>query len=630
MISFGGLSAQNQKTLKSPNKQLSVKVYLQNGKIYYDIFRYQDKVLGPSTLGIYTKSNDLSKDMTLSEISKVKLVKDAYQLLNGKRENNTYIANQQSWKFENNSPLQLEVIFQVSNDGVSFKYLISSKELKSIAIIGEESSFQFPETAKAWLQPMSVAKTGWEHTNPSYEEYYQKEIAVGRPSTLGAGWVYPALFKNKDTWLAIAEAGLDTNYCATKLSHLSPNGNYKVAFPDEREVFTGGNAWPLTSLPTYTPWRVIAVGNLKTLVESTLGTDLAKPAMPIDKSFIKPGAASWSWVMLKDDSTVYAVQKKFIDYASDMKWPYCLIDADWDRKIGYDKIAELSAYAKTKNVGLILWYNSAGEWNSVKYTPKDKMFDGEIRRKEFARLQQMGIKGIKIDFFGGDGQSMIKYYFDVFSDAAKHGLMVNCHGATLPRGWQRTWPNLMTMESIKGMEFITFEQANANEEPDHVTTIPFTRNLFDPMDFTPMSLHKIPKIERKTSTAFELATSIIFQSGIQHLAETPEGMAKMPGYVKQFLDGLPTTFSDTKFLEGYPGKFVVLARKHGEKWIIAGINSQDQTHSATFDLSFAKGRKNHLISDGDGVANLEVRDFKFGKKFKIDIKSKGGFVLEIH
>ena len=629
IFSIGILKAQEGKKLESPNKHLSVKVYLQNGKIFYDVFSGQEQILGPSALGILTRNGNLYDGLKLTATSKVKLVKDQYQLLNGKRANNNYLANQQSWKFESNSPLQLEVIFQVSNDGLAFKYKISSKELKSVSIIGEETAFHFPGSTKAWLQPMSVAKTGWEHTNPSYEEYYQKEISVGTPSTLGAGWVYPALFNNKNTWFAITETGLDTNYCATRLSHLSPNGIYKVAFPDEREVFTGGNAWPQTSLPTSTPWRVMAIGSLKTLVESTLGTDLAKPAMPINQSFIKPGAASWSWVMLKDNNTVYEVQKQFVDYAADMKWPYCLIDADWDRKIGYDKIAELAAYAKTKNVGLILWYNSAGDWNTVKYTPKDKIFKGEVRKLEFARLQQMGIKGIKVDFFGGDGQSMIKYYFDIFADAAQYGLLVNCHGATLPRGWQRTWPNLMTMESIKGMEFITFEQKNADEEPAHAATIPFTRNLFDPMDFTPMSLYKIPKIERKTSAAFELATAVLFQSGIQHLAETPAGMNKMPTYVKQFLTDLPTTFTDTKFIDGYPGKFAVMARKIGEKWIVAGINAQADSIAINLNLSFIKAKKMHLITDGAGNQQLDSQNLKFDDRMKVTIKSNGGFVLAI-
>lgn len=628
LVSFGAF-AQNF-DLQSPNKELAVKVYLKEGKPFYEIYRNGAQVLNPSVLGLVLKEGDLSANLSLKNMSAVKPIKDAYQLPNGKRLNNIYNANQRIWTFQNGQQLAVQIIFQVSNDGVVFQYhLPTNSKFKSVSVVNEESAFQFPVSAKAWLQPMSVAKTGWESTNPSYEEYYQKEISVGTPSTLKAGWVYPALFKNQDTWLSITEAGLDTNYCGTKLSHLSLNGNYKVTFPDEREAFTGRNVFPITTLPTSTPWRVITVGSLKTLVESTLGTDVAKPAVKMDFSFVKPGISSWSWVLLKDDSTVYSVQKKFINYASEMKWAYCLIDADWDRKIGYEKIAELSAYAKTKNVGLILWYNSAGAWNTVKYTPKGKLTEAESRRKEFALLQEMGIKGIKVDFFGGDGQSMIKYYFDIFSDAAKYGLTVNSHGATLPRGWQRTWPNLMTMESIKGMEFITFEQVNADEEPRHATTIPFTRNLFDPMDFTPMSLYKIPRIKRKTTSAFELATAVVFQSGIQHLAETPAGMKQMPVYVKTFLTTLPSTYTDTKFLDGYPGKYVVMARKVGNRWLIAGLNSEDVVIPLTMDLSFIKGKSMHLITDGTDESFFSEKRMNFSKSLSFDLKSKGGFVIEV-
>ena len=616
--------------LQSPDKTLSIKVYVKEGKPYYEIYRNGVQVLNPSTLGLVLKEGDLSASLFLKNISASKPIKDAYQLPNGKRLNNVYSANQKIWTFQNVKQLTVQIIFQVSNDGVVFQYYLpTNTAYKSVSVLKEESSFQFPTSAKAWLQPMSVAKTGWESTNPSYEEYYQKEISVGTSSTLKAGWVYPALFKNNETWLSITEAGLDTNYCGSKLSHLSPNGNYKVAFPDEREAFTGKNVYPITTLPTSTPWRVITVGGLKTLVESTLGTDVAKPAVKMDFSFVKPGVSSWSWVLLKDDSTVYSVQKKFIDYAADMKWSYCLIDADWDRKIGYEKVAELSVYAKTKNIGLILWYNSAGDWNTVKYTPKGKLTGGEERRKEFARLHEMGIKGIKVDFFGGDGQSMIKYYFDIFADAAKYGLTVNCHGATLPRGWQRTWPNLLTMESIKGMEFITFDQRNADEEPNHATTIPFTRNLFDPMDFTPMSLYKIPRINRKTTSAFELATAVVFQSGIQHLAETPAGMKQMPAYVKTFLTSLPSTFTDTKFLDGYPGKYVILARKTGNRWLIAGLNSEDTAMPITLDLSFIKGKTMQLITDGSEQSLFTEKRMNFSKSLNLELKSKGGFVMEV-
>lgn len=628
MIFSVGLYAQNY-DLQSPDKTIAIKVYLEHGQAYYKVFKNGEQLLEASSLGLVLKEANLTEGLILSKVSAVKAVKEQYQLLNGKREHNVYQANEKIFTFTNKQQVALEVVFRLSNDGVAFQYHIPQIQgFKTVAVLQESSSFNFFNDAKAWLQPMSVAKTGWEKTNPSYEEYYQKEIPVATPSTLGTGWVYPALFKYKKYWFSVTEAGLDTNYCATRLSHLSPQGNYSVTFPDEREKFTGKNVYPISSLPLTTPWRIISLGSLKNLVESSLGTDLAKPAVKKNFDFVKPGVASWSWVLLKDDSTVYHVQKQFIDYASAMKWAYCLIDADWDRKIGYDKIAELAAYAKTKDVGLILWYNSAGDWNTVKYSPKDKLLNREVRRAEFSRLQQMGIKGVKVDFFGGDGQSMIKYYFDIFADAADYGLSVNCHGATLPRGWQRTWPNLMTMESIKGMEFITFEQVNANEEPYHATTIPFTRNLFDPMDFTPMSLYKIPNIKRVTTSAFELATTVVFQSGIQHLAETPKGMAQMPSYVIDFLKSLPATFIDTKFIDGYPGKFVVMARKVKDKWLIAGLNAGDDDLLKTIDLSFIKGKNMRLITDGS-TSLFEEKQLKFSKFYDIKIKPKGGFILEI-
>jgi alpha-glucosidase len=370
----------------------------------------------------------------LLNASTARLITDRYEIVTAKRRFNNYKANQQVFHLKSLHGQRLDIIFQVSNDGVGFRYFFPQRSTDIKKITEEITTFNFPEESKAWLQPASEAKTGFGQTNPSYEEHYAKEIPVGTPAPTNAGWIYPALFHSKNNWVAITETALGRNYCGTRLKKESPEGAYAVGFPDPREVFTNGNAFPESVLPWYTPWRVIAVGSLKTLVESTLGTDLATPAIQMQKSAIKPGIASWSWVLLKDDSTVYPVQKRFIDYAADMNWKYCLIDADWDRKIGYEKIGELAQYAKTKNVGLILWYNSAGSWNTVEYTPKDKMLTPENRAEEFALLQKMGIKGLKIDFFGGDGQSMIRYYLDILEDATKYGLLVNFHGATLPRG----------------------------------------------------------------------------------------------------------------------------------------------------------------------------------------------------
>ena len=479
---------------------------------------------------------------------------------------------------------------------------------------------------------MSVAKSGWKEVNPCYEEFYEKEIAAGTPSPTGAGWVYPGLFQSGNTWLLVSESALSRNYSGTRLKSESPAGEYSVGFPDPRENFQGGPVNPESTLPWLTPWRVIVVGSLKTVAESMLGVDLAdKPKTRYNKLKLRPGKASWSWPLLGDQQTNYDVQKRFIDYAAEMGWRYCLIDALWDQQIGYAKVKELIDYARRKGVGVLLWYNSAGDWNSAPQTPRNLMLTHASRIREFEKLKLMGVAGLKIDFFGGDGQSMIGYYHDILGDAAPYGFLLNFHGATLPRGWQRTYPYLMTMEAIRGLEYVTFEQKNADEEPSHAAMLPFTRNVFDPMDFTPMVLDRINRIERRTTSAFELALSVLFTSGIQHYAEIPEGMSKAPPYVRDFLKGVPSVWDDTKFLDGYPGKFAVFARRGEGRWYVAGINGESTVKKFTLDLSELRvGRSGSLIADGDG-GNLSFRaetiNLNPGRKLELTVPARGGFVL---
>ncbi|HET7899052.1 MAG TPA: glycoside hydrolase family 97 catalytic domain-containing protein, partial [Flavisolibacter sp.] len=445
--------------------------------------------------------------------------------------------------------------------------------------------------------------------------------------------IYPALFRYNNTWMLITEAALGRTYCGTALQQQSPNNEYKINFPDPREVFTNGRPTlnPESTLPWKTPWRIIAVGDLKTITESTLGTDLALPAIKMDPSFIKPGKASWSWILKKDDSTVYSVQKRYIDFAADMKWQYCLVDAEWDKRIGYDSAKLLAHYATQKGVGLLLWYNSAGSWNTVKMTPKDKLLTHEDRMKEFSLLHSMGVKGIKVDFFGGDGQSMINYYQDILEDAAANKLLVNFHGATLPRGWQRTYPNLMTTEAVQGYEMITFNQGDANQFPAHAVMVSMVRNAFDPMDFTPMNLYKVPRIQKVTTPAFELATSVLFLSGIQHFAESPDGMAHVPETVKAFLRKLPNNWDDVRFIDGYPGKFYVVARKAGSKWYVAGINGEKEEKNLSLDLSFLKNKKGSLIASGQATGDEPSFEQKQvvlppSGQLAVSLKGNDGFV----
>ncbi|MFP4281892.1 MAG: glycoside hydrolase family 97 catalytic domain-containing protein, partial [Opitutales bacterium] len=398
-----------------------------------------------------------------------------------------------------------------------------------------------------------------------------------------------------------------------------------------RETVFGGPVRPTTTGAWTSPWRLMVIGDeLGTIVESTMGTDLAAPNRLADTSWIQPGKASWSWLVLKDDSVNEETQKAFIDYAAEMGWDYTLVDVNWDRNIGYERMAALADYAADKGVGLILWYNSAGDWNSTPYTPKSRLLTAESREAEFSRLAAMGIKGVKIDFFPGDGQSVMAYYHDLFEAAARHQLTVNTHGTTLPRGWHRTYPNLVTMESVMGMEFVTFTQYNADRAARHAALLPFTRNVFDPMDYTPMVLSELPAVEKRTRKSFELALPVLFQSGVQHLGETPEGMATQPDFVPELLRDLPTAWDETRFLAGFPGESAVLARRQGNQWWVAGINALDTPHAFTLQLpglsSKTKGRLYTGAEHHDALAQATI-NLQPGEPIEVEIEPRGGFVL---
>lgn len=615
--------------IQSPDKQIKLSIWVSGSKSFrYSVERNNSFVIAFSKLGLKREDDDFTSHFKGFKMSEPTLVSDKYDLVTAKKRDIIYNANKKVLHLVSKNGNPMDIIFQVSNDGVAFRYYFPDKSTDVKKITEEITTFQLEANAKAWLQPMSDAKTGWEKSNPSYEEYYEQGINIGKPSPIKAGWVYPALFKVGDNWALISETFPEGNYCGTRLKAESPNGEYSVGFPQSTETFPGGALNPESKLPWYTPWRIITVGSLKTITESTLGTDVAAPAAKADYSFVQPGQASWSWVILKDNATVYDVQKRFIDYAADMHWKYCLIDADWDTRIGYEKIQELADYAKTKDVGLILWYNSAGSWNTTPYHPRDKMLTHESRMAEFAKLSKMGIKGVKVDFFGGDGQSMMAYYREILKDALTNKILVNFHGATLPRGLQRTFPNLVTVEAIKGMEFATFEQKNQDIQAEHCTTIPFIRNVFDPMDFTPMVFGEIPKIKRKTTNAFQLALPVLFLSGVQHMAETDRSMQQAPDYVKAFLRKLPGRWDDVRFIDGYPDKLAIIARRTGSRWIIAGINGENIEKDIKLDLSYFKTfTQRSLITDGNEEFSFSTKEVSADNAQTVKLKGNGGFVM---
>jgi alpha-glucosidase len=626
--------------IPSPDGRIVVEVTVTEGQAGYTVSLGGRPLLAKSRLGVVREDADFTAGLTPTanhskRVERLEKIDSRYELLTSKRRNSVYRANRRVLEMQTASGARMDIEVQVSNDGFAFRYVFPETDSTMRKISRESTSFNFLPGTRAWLQPVAPARSGWSEANPSYEEYYERDIPVGQPSSMGGGWIFPALFRSGDTWLLVSEAGLRRNYCGSRLLAAFRSSEYFIDFPGALEASNGGAVTPQSTLPWVTPWRLAVIGDLKTITESTLGTDLADPpAKGFKTTASGPGRASWSWPLMGDDKTILKVQKQFVDYAAEMGWEYTLVDALWDRQIGYDGLKELVEYGRPKNVKILVWYNSAGAWNTTPQTPRDRMFDPATRRAELQRIKDLGVAGVKVDFFAGDAQSTIAYYHDILEDTARIGLTANFHGTTLPRGWQRTYPNLMTMEAVRGVEFNTFTQSNAEESPTHDAMLPFARNVFDPMDFTPVVLDRLNNtVERRTSAAFELATSVLFTSGIQHFAEIPAGMAKAPPYVRDFLKSVPVVWDEVKFIDGFPGQYAVIARRAGKTWYVAGINADRQPRKVKLDLkSLGVTKQGALITDGIDFLGFKSETFPLEKGVMADditMRPRGGFVLTL-
>lgn len=616
-------------SVTSPNGQLVVELLLDGGVPHYQARRAGRPVLLPAPLGLRFDGVELRHGLTLRGVEPQRRIDERYELRVSKRRTHEHLAQEGSAVFVNAEGQRLTVTLRAADDGVAWRLSAEAPGRARLALQEEVGGFRFAAATRAWMQPMQVAKSGYGRCNPAYEEHYQMDVPVGTPSPLPAGWVFPALFRNGDDWLAVSEAGLDGSWHASRLAADSSGGHYRLAPPDPREVMPGGALLAEGGPRLTTPWRFAAIGTLRTLVESTLGTDLAPPpSVHFDPQLVKPGRAAWSWALLKDEATVEAVQRRFVDYAADMRWDYLLIDSGWDLNIGAERMRTLVADAGQRGVGIWLWYNSAGSWNDTPLTPRDRMLDAATRRREFAWLREIGVKGVKVDFFGGDGVSVIRYYLDILRDAAEHGLLVNFHGSTLPRGWQRSWPNLMTMEGVRGFEFATFGQADQDAVAPHAAMLPFTRNLFDPMDFTPLVFGDVPGMARRTRNGFELAQAVLFTSGVQHYAEVPSGMATVPDHVRETLRRLPGEWDETRFIAGTPGRQVVIARRSGTSWFVAGLNADESQATLQLDLGFLAARRAWLTTDGKAPRALVCRAWRASARVPITMAARGGFLAE--
>jgi hypothetical protein len=495
----------------------------------------------------------------------------------------------------------------------------------------EVTGYKFPSTTTSFLSPMMSAMTGFARTAPSYEATYTADVAMDT-NTDSNGYVFPGLFRVANNgWVLLSETGVSSLYNASHLSKYT-NGLYSVEYPDAKTNNGFGSTGAQVGLPGVTPWRTITVGEtLKPIVETTVPYDVVEPLYEASQDF-KYGRGTWSWIVWQDDSMNYEDQVKFIDLAAAMNFEYILIDAWWDKNIGYDRMKELIQYAKSKNVDVFLWYNSNGIVNDAFQTPRNKMNTSIVRKNEMKWLKEVGVKGLKVDFFGGDKQETMRLYEEILSDANDYGLMIIFHGATLPRGWERMYPNFVGSEAVIASEMLIFTQNARDKESFYASLHPFIRNSVASMEYGGVLLNKYLNKgntrgqERLTTNIFQLATSVLYQNPLQMFGLTPNNLEDTPAYQLDFLRTVPTTWDETVYIDGYPGKYVVLARRHGNKWYIAGINANKETLKIKVKLPMINaGEEIKIYADGkDGITTSKL---KKNQEVELTIPSNGGVVI---
>ena len=629
------LSAGNVK-VSSPDGKLQVDVLTpKNGKVYYTVTYNGKKMLEESPLGLNVNYADFTKELRLIG-QESKAIDKTYRQDRIKQSEIRYQANEVTCSFENIRKQKMDITFRVSNNDVAFRYTLhKAGETGSVVVNDEMTGFRFPEQTTTFLTPQSDAMIGWKRTKPSYEEDYVADAPMNRISQYGHGFTFPCLFKvGEDGWVLVSETDVDSRYCGARLSDVKNGNYYKLEFPMPEENNGNGTVEPAFALPGSTPWRTLTVGEtLKPIVETTIPWDVVEPRYEASCDY-QMGCGTWSWILWQDGSINYDDQVKYIDLAAAMGFEYVLIDNWWDTNIGYEKMEQLFKYAKSKGVDPFVWHSSSGYWNDIVQGPVNLMDNPIQRKKQMKWLKENGVKGIKVDFFGGDKQETMRLYEAILSDANDYGLMVIFHGCTLPRGWERMYPNYVGSEAVLASENLVFTQRSCDMEAYNATLHPFIRNTVGCMEFGGTFLNKrLNKGNnggsiRRTTDVFQLATAVLFQNPIQNFALAPNNLTDAPQLCLDFLKEIPTEWDEVKYIDGYPGKYVVLARRSGNKWYVAGINAEKEALKLNVDLSFLGEKNVKWYGDDKNLKpQLTEKKPKVGKPVALTIASQGGVVI---
>ena len=641
-LAVSSLNAQT--VVSSPNGELKVEMNDKDGKATYRVLLGQDVVLEESPLGLVTSAANLSEGLKIGKVSDAKTVKESYELRNAKKQHISVEATEQTVNLtDKNGRDVLAVEWHVDNQNVAFRYIVKEHARRlSVLVTKEETGYRLPEGSTSFNCPQMGSQSGFARTAPSYESSYEWDAPLGK-NGWGEGYVFPALFKvGTKAWVMLNETGLGANYCASHLQNAGGN-LYQIAFPNPKEFGGVGTSEPGIALPAELPWRTITVGRtMKAMAETTIQWDVVKEQYPASQNY-QYGRATWSWIIRMDASCNYDEQKEYIDFAARLGYEYVLIDALWDTNIGYEGIERLAQYARTKNVGLFLWYNSNGYWNDAPQGPKGKMHRLIDRQKEMAWLQKTGIKGMKIDFIGSDKQQTMQMYEDILYDANQYGLMVIFHGCTLPRGWERMYPNFVGAEAVRASENFSFGQDENDREAQSATIHPVLRNAVGNMDFGGSTLNKHYSKDnqrgrtRRTSDVFALATAVLFQTPVQNFALAPNNFEDAPAWAMDFMKSVPVTWEDVRYIDGYPGKYLVMARKsQAGKWYVAAINAQKEPLKLKLDLSFL-GKDGMMQVYSDKVISTDdkgwnsfeggVKETKVKKNLTVVVPKDGAAVI---
>ena len=608
---FSPVGAQAAQSAVSPNGRITLE---QTGE-GFSIQHEQRLMLEIPRIGIRTTSTGGA--LTFRNRSKARHIEERYDMISGKRRHCRNEANEYVYRFTDASGKAVRMVFRLYNDGVAFRYELDS--LQGDRFTDELTTYRIAEGTRRWMQQWTDSYEGF---FPLSTTSRVKPVPTyGPPAVSNEGyncrWGYPALLEPCDgRFILITEANIERRQSASCLRNDGQLELYRVC-PDKNEVALNGG-W-------HTPWRVIVMGTLADIVESTLVTDVSNPCSLTDTDWIQPGVVSWIYWAYNHGSNDFRIIKQYVDMAATLRLPYVLIDAEWDEMKDGKTIEDAIGYAKEKGVSPLIWYNSSVGWVDGAPTPKFRLNKPEDREKEFAWCERMGIAGVKIDFFSGDNQMNMDYCLDLLECAARHRLLVNFHGATIPRGWQRTYPNLLSTEAVYGAEWYNNVPTFTDKAAAHNATLPFTRNVIGSMDYTPCAFSdsQHPHI---TTKGHELALTVLFESGLQHLADKPESYFSQPAEVQHFLSELPSTWNETRLVSGYPADHAVIARRSGNTWFIAGINGNDAPLTIPLDLSFI-GPFVSVLSFADAPDN----GWSIGRLEELPdsmvLQSRGGFVI---